>query len=351
MKRKNLSGHIFLQFKKYYPRVFYLFMVIVIITGCRSGDSQPPEEFHFDDSLSYYNNLINVDPANADAHLARARYYYNQHHFAAALKDVEVALEIDSMRLRGYILKSQVEMDYFRSLESLRTMQKAEKIWPNSLEVKENLAQTFLILKQYDQAAAKATEILSLNPSAARPHLFLGMIAKEKQDSTLAIKHLHQAVQNDADLLDAWIELARIQMFKNPTKAAPYFQSALDIAPDDLRIWHAYAMYWEHQDSLEQAKNAYAHIISQDSQYHEAYYNQALILMDQDSFLTALTLWNAFIELDPQFPRGYFYRGICSELTGNLTSALEDYLQAQKLDPRLPNIEEAIRTIENKLSN
>lgn len=323
---------------------------IIFLLGCQAADHDDSTSPPTRDSLLHLSDKIKNNPKSDQAFLDRAQYYYHNRSYDAALKDLEAALDLDSTRMETYILKSQVEMDYFRSLESLRTLEKAERLWPESLLVKENLAQTLLILKQYDKAEEKSVEALELNPGAARPYLYLGLIARDKQDSTLAMEYLHQAVQNDADLLDAWVELARIQMEENPREAAPYFESALQIAPDEILIWHAYAMFWERQDSLERAIDTYDHMVGLDPDYHEAYYNQALILMDQDSFHRALPLWDQYIILQPESARGYFYRGICFELTENFSNAHRDYRKAKDLDSGLPNIDQALESMEKKMA-
>lgn len=302
------------------------------------------------DSLDHYTNLIAVNPSNKTALLNRARLFYKRNAYDAALKDLRSSLRADSMQLDIYLLKSQIELDYFRSMEALRTLQKAEKLWADSPLVKEQLAKTHLTLKQYDDARIKALQALKINPLSAQANLMLGLIAKENQDSTAAIKYLQEAVNNDADLLDAWIELAKIQMAFDPVKATPYFESALQIAPEDVRIWHAYAMYWQNQDSLNQARTAYDMIISLDSQYLEAYYNKALILMDQDSFQKAIPYWDEYIRQSDDPVKGYYYRGISFEMSQNFPSALEDYQYAKKLDPGLDMIDDAIQSIKAKLN-
>jgi len=234
-------------------------------------------------------------------------------------------------------------------LDALRTLKKAEKQWPESILVKEYLAQTHLILKQYNEARDKASQAIKINPLSARPYLILGMAAKENKDTTSAIKYLQEAVQNDADLLDGWIELARLQMIKNPAKASTYFESALQVAPGDLRVWHTYAMYWQNQDSLYQAKKAYDQMINLDSQYLDAYFNKALILMDQDSFQRAIPLWDQYIRRAEDPAKGYYYRGISYEVDENYQSALDDYQKAKSLNPKLEKIDKAIQSVKDKL--
>lgn len=351
MKRKN-SHHLTLwtNFSAYLYWIF--FFISLLLFGC-GKPTIPEEKTKINptvDSLDHYTNQIAIDPANKTALLKRAKMFYKRNAYDAALKDLRSSLMADSMQLDIYLLKSQIELDYFRSMEAIRTLQKAEKLWIHSPQVKEQLAKTHFILKQYVMARDKALEALKINPLSARANLILGMVAKENQDTTGAIKYLQEAVKNDADLLDAWIELAKMQMENNPKLAAPYFESALQIAPEDARIWHAYGMYWENQDSLAQAKNAFDMIIALDPHYVEAYYNKALILMDQDSFLKAIPLWDEYIRKSDDPVKGYYYRGISYEMSHNLPAALKNYQAAKELDPEMDMIDEAIQSINAKLN-
>lgn len=328
------------------------FILVWSLFQCTNAPSDQEITVHQDsmDSIDYFTREVEINPGDEEALFNRARSFYQKGAYDAALKDLRKALEIDSLYLQAYLLKSDVEMDYFRSHEALRTLRHADRLWPNSVPVKESLAKTHLILKQYDQARKIAHLVLEINPSAAQPYLILGLVAKENQDTTSAIGFLQTAVQNDADLLDAWVELAKLKTLKNPEEAAPYFESALQIAPNDLHLWHSYAMYWQNIDSLDHAKNSYQQMIGLDSDYRDAYYNQALILMDQDSFLKAIPLWDQFIDRSPDVAKGFYYRGISYELTQNYHLALENYLAARKRDPKLDNIDNAIESIEQKLN-
>lgn len=321
---------------------------LLLLTQCGPAvkeNSEPLNEPAFRDSLDFLTSQIALHPGSEELRLHRARIFYRKQAYDAALKDVEFAMKIDSMELSTYLFKSKIELDYFRSLEALRTLRKAESKWPESALVKEKMSETYLILKQYQSAREKASEALTLAPSAARPYLILGLISKESNDTIAAIQYLKKAVQNDADLLDAWIELAHLQMERDPDAASIYFESALQIAPDDIRLLHTYALFWQEQDSLNHSKEIYGKIGVLDSNYLEAYFNNALILMDQDSFQRALQLWNIYVQKAPQSAKGYYYRGISFEMRGEHDQALSDYRRARDLDPSLESINLAIESL------
>ncbi len=327
------------------------FFMVSSLYQCTDPDSEntasTPDEFS--DSISYYTRQVERQPDKSIPLFHRAKHFYERGAYDAALKDLQNALHIDSTHLETYLLKSQIEMDYFRSRAALKTLQKAEIIWPNSIEVKEDLAKTHLILKQYTSAREAAQKALEINPFSAKPHLFLGLIEKENQDTATAISHFQSAVQNNADLLDAWVELAKLKMSTDPDEAVPYFESALQIEPDNVHLWHTYATYWQSRDSLARAKECYKLINELDPEYKEAYFNKALILMDQDSFLTAIPVWDQYILKETDQAQGYYYRGISHEMVQNYPAALNDYREARERDPGLEQIEDAIKSMEQKI--
>lgn len=334
-----------LQYRRLIPGLFLLLFV-----QCRSEHSETVGiGVETTDSLDLLTRRISVEPDDPETRLLRAVLFHRKQAFGAALKDADHALRIDSLREDVYLLKSMIEMDYFRSLEAIRTLRKGAEIHPSSIAIKEQLGEYQLILKQYSAAVATANDILEINPHSAKSYLILGMAAREKEDTTMAMNYYSQAVKYDADLLDAWVEMARLEMSRNPAAAAPYFESALQISPENISLLHAYAMYHQNQDSLESAKNVYQKIGEIKPDYVEAYYNHALILMDQDSFHTAIPLWNLFLEWAEQKEKGFYYRGISYEMSGQPEKAYDDYLQAREENPDLPSIDAAIKSVKAKI--
>ena len=327
------------------------FIIMLIACGllflqCQDRNERPIEADPANiDTLDLLTRTISVDPANYRARIDRARMFYERNAYDAALKDVGAAIKSDSSRQEAFLLKSKIEMDYFRSLEAVKTLKAAQKKWPESVEINTQLAEFYLILKQYAEAERLSEEIISENPYSAKSYLILGMTAKEKKDTAVAMKYFNQAVQYDADFLDAWIEMAYIELHRNPENAKKYFRSALQISPENVGLLHAYASYWEKVDSLQKAKEQYKKILEISPEYKEAYYNHALLLMDQDSFQQAVDYWDHFLEMEENSARGYYYRGISQEMSDNKDRALKDYEKARELDPDLPSIDRAIESL------
>lgn len=92
-------------------------------------------------------------------------------------------------------------------------------------------------------------------------------------------------------------------------------------------------------------------MIDLDSGYMEAYFNKALIMMDQDSFETAIPIWNQYIKRESNSAKGYYYRGICFELTERYSVAYDDYLKAKSLNSGLSNIDRALQSVKSKLDH
>jgi tetratricopeptide (TPR) repeat protein len=51
------------------------------------------------------------------------------------------------------------------------------------------------------------------------------------------------------------------------------------------------------------------------------------------------------IKTDPLFVKAYYYRGLCSELQGNIEAALADYKQANGMSPDYKEAKEALERL------
>lgn len=346
---------IYLKYIPYFTaRKYLIFFWCFFVFGCDTKDTKnetssfPDSEM---DSLKIMNEIISNNPKDASILISRSRLLYHRNLFDAALKDVSNAIKLDSTHQKWYLLKSAIEMDYFRSMESINTLKLAVRKWPEDTNLRKKLSEAYLIVKQYDEAIDNTQELLQFNPQSSDAYTLLGIIAREQKDTIKAIDYFSEAVQLDADQLEAWVELANLQTGRNNKLATEYYQSALQIAPENQNLLHSYALFLQENNELQEAKNVYDQIIKTSPDYTNAYYNKGLILMDQDSFELAEKTFNTLIELNQENPKHFFYRGICHEMTGDFESALNDYTKTQSLNPQLPNIGNAIQSVRGKLGN
>ena len=122
-----------------------------------------------------------------------------------------------------------------RTAEALDAFARARTADPGSGLPLVNTATVYLMNGDRDRAAAAFAEALSIDPSLARAHNGLGIIAAERKDYPSALEHWRRAVALDPrdyqtlyNLGDLLVTLGR------PAEASPYWRQYLATAPPAL---------------------------------------------------------------------------------------------------------------------
>ncbi len=286
-----------------------------------------------DPLLDQLSGAIAENPEELSLYYERASRYYELESYDEAISDLQQALRLDSAHVESLHLLADVYLDYFRSREAIKTMEKTIAFYPDRIPSLLKLCEFQLILKQYEASLKTIDRVLQLDPQNAEGYFMMGMNFKESGDTARAINSFQTAVENDPELLDAWINLGQLQAALGNKIAARYFDSALRVAPNSATALHAKAYYLQEQGKLSEALALFRKMGSLDPQNAEAHYNAGLLCLDLDSIPQAWRAFDLAIRMDPVHVRAYFYRGLASEMQGNANQARADYQQALKLSP------------------
>ena len=286
--------------------------------------------------LDSLNALIIADPANPKLYAGRAALFLELNNYDNAIADLHTAITMDSMQAPFYHLLTDVYIQYFKSWQGLRAMQKAAELFPQDMPTLLKLAKTQLLLRQYPESLGTLNNALTLDPQNADAHLLLGMNFKETGDTARAINSFQKAVNLDAELIDGWINLGQLHESRGHAVAGKYYESAVSIDIDNVLAHHAKADYLSRIDDLEGALEAYRNIIEIDPEYVEAYFNSGLLYLDLDSVPQARQQFDRTVSISPLHIRAYYYRGYCAELSGDKDQARKDYKKALSFAPEFP---------------
>lgn len=273
------------------------------------------------------------NPRDPALYAARAKLFYKNEGYDEAIQDLNKALSLDSLNVDYLHLLSDAYLDYYRSQKALETMERAAEIYPERIPTLLKLSEFQFILKQYDASMRTIDRILKIDPQNEEAYFMFGMNFKETGDTARAVNSFQQAVELNPDMIDAWINLGKLQAALGNPIAAQYFDSALEIAPDNIMVLHAKAEYLTGQDQLAEAIELYRRINRIDPQYDEAFYNAGLLYMELDSLDQAYRHFDLAIKTSPAHVRAYFYRGLAAEWLGRTQQARNDYQQALRLAP------------------
>ena len=313
--------------------------------GCRDAHTvpqQPLTALTGNPAIDGLSREIAQAPDQPDLYAQRGYLFYENEAYDEAIKDFQSALQYDSANVEYMHLLADVYLDYYKSYDALKVMEKAAKLYPERIPTLLKLSEFQLILQQYPASMQTAGKVMQLDPQNAEGFFMLGMNYKEMGDDARAINSFQSAVENNPDIVDAWINLGQLQAKQNNPIAARYFDTAVQLDTFGVDALHAKAQYLSDKDDLKGAIQVYKTIIERDPQYEEAFFNSGLLYLDLDSVQQAYNQFNTAVQIAPADPDAYYYRGLSAAFAGKIDQARRDYQQAIQLNADHEKAKEAL---------
>lgn len=293
---------------------------------------------------------IDKTPMDATLYYQRAQAYMENNGIEYAVKDAEKAVQLDSLNPIYQHLLSDAYMDNRQSKLSLMTMMRVGTMYPKRAATQLKLAETQYILQQYDYAVSTINKLLKIEPLNAEAFFMLGLILNEQGKNKKEAKNAFlTAVENDPELVDAWLMLGENAMKEKDPMAKTFYKNAVTAKPENISALHSYAFYLQNHDEVNKAQEIYRKIHVLDRSYMQANLNSGILYIEQDSLEKAYEQFNIITQNDPGNYLGYYYRGVVHELQGNLQNALADYQNSMNINPSYEKAATATAALEKAL--
>ena len=297
-------------------------------------------------SIAALTQKIQESPQSADLYAARAGIYYENEGYDEAIQDLQMALRLDSMNVDYQHALADVYMDYYRAKEALKTMERAAFMYPERIPTLLKLSEFYLILEKQDLALKTLEQIRALDPINSEMFYMAGLVFNDLGKPDEAISNFQSAVENDPDLLEAWVELGKLWSVKQKDIAIHFFDNALRVDSTNVVALHEKALYQAQAiDDLNGSLETYRKLISLHPQYEPAYYDSGLLLLEKDSIAAAKQQFDLAIQINPTFVEAFYYRGLASEFMGDGPSAKNDYEQVLRMAPSYEAAKEGIERL------
>ena len=176
--------------------------------------------------------------------------------------------------------------------------------------------------------------MLRLDARDDRPFMVKGLCYKELGDTAKAIQNYLEAVTENPDNYDAYVELGIIHYAEKDPLAEGYLKSALDIRPDGIDALYALGMHYQGSDKLNEALETYTRILEIDSTYSSAYFNMGYVQYQYlQLYNEALANFDKAVQVNPKYYQAVYMRGLCFEARGDIARAKREYGYALELNP------------------
>lgn len=313
----------------------FIIILLLVISACKEETKAVVStgKVTGDQDIDNITQVIKSNASDPELLVDRANLFYKKELYDEAIADMQAAIAIDSLQPSYYHFLSDLYMDYYKSKESIQTMERAKFLFPGRIPTLLKLSETQFILKQSEEALLTLQGVLVKDPQNAEGHFMRGMIYRSMGEIDKAKEEFQTAIELDPDLTDGWLILGNMYEEEQNSKALIYYKTATSLDDDNPRAFHSLAYYYQNNGMIDQALEIYRRINDMDKNYHEAYLNAGLLYLEKQSYEKANEQFNILCSIEPQNALAYYYRGISYELLGDKELAKQDYKNSLTLDP------------------
>jgi len=292
------------------------------------------------------NASIQENASDASLYAQRGQALWDVQGYDEAIQDMEKAVELSSDTPEYYHTLANFYMDYFRSRKALKTMETAGMKFPERIPTLLKLSEFYLILKDYGAANRTLDRIQKISPLNAEMFFMRGAIAEEQGDMEVAESAYRFATENDPDMIDAYLKLGDLTALKNPKTALKYYNNAIRIDPNNADALTMKAFHLSNiMNRLDEAQAIYRDLLKIDPKNKTAYHNSGLLYLDMDSLDRAFVRFTEAVKTSPTAVESIYYRGVTSELRGDVSAAKDDYERVTKMNPGFKVGQEALARV------
>ena len=321
---------------------------IFLLSSCTEEKAKPSVERHNQNvipEIESLDNLIAEDPDNAKLFYDRAKVYYDNQGFQEAIDDLAKAIDLDSSQVDYYHLLADSYLDNFKSREAVKILKLCMVRFPSSTHTQLKLAEYYLILKQYENSIQLAGTLLEREPTNAEGYFMMGMNYRAMLDTARAKNSFQAAIENDAELIDAWLILGDLYFDEGNPLALDYYNGALTADPNSILAKHSKAFYLQNNGDIEGAHKLYSEITLSDRKYVQAPLNSGILYLEENNFEKAREQFTIVVSNAPQNPVGHYYRGLANQNLNQLEAAKEDFQNSLNLDPTSQRVRKALEEL------
>jgi len=324
-------------------RFFLLaFVASIFFVSCNNGnetktDGQVQDTVETIESIS---EQIRENPENAQLFVRRAHLQREAENIDEAINDLEIALKVDSLLPKVYNELGDLYLTRGESGKAKDLLIKCLELFPMNAEARLKLAQIYYYVQMYKEAMHEIVNLETNNLHSTDSYFVKALILKETQAFEEAINALQKAIEFDNENWEAYNLIGMIYYSLDDPIGAEYFTTATRLFPNNLEIRFNAGLVYQHFNLFDKAIAEYDYVISADSTYYQAYFNQGYVHVNgTGNYEAALECFTNAIKLDSAAYKAWYNRGYTYEVMGKLKLAEMDYRKALEI---LPNYDLAV---------
>ncbi len=255
-----------------------------------------------------------------------------------ALADAARAPEVDRLPATTLYLLGQALANVGDSVESIRLLQRAQRLYPDDFWINFRLALQLELSRppRSVEAVRFYTAALAVRKRSAGAHLSLGVALASNKALDEAIAEYREALHLQKDYPLAHYNLGNaLKDKKQNEEALAEFREAIRLKPNYVEAYNNLGSLLADLDRTDEASEAFTHAIHIAPDHAISHHNLALALMRHERFDEALEACQRAVHHEGN--AGYYNTlGQLFEKKDRPKDALDAYKKAIDLDPTLP---------------
>lgn len=300
---------------------------------------------YYDHGIAPLTEAVEKSPNKAAPYFKRGNALNALQLDSLALVDYQKAISLDSTKAEYFSALGDLLIEHQDISGSLPYLEKAIALNPKDPKARLNIAKMMLISKDYPKAFTEINTVLRQDVYNPEAYFLKGMVYKDMGDTSKARSSFETALNVSPNYQEAAVQLGMIYLNEGNPLGLEYLENAARMDTTDVLPLYALGMYYQQKEDWENAKVSYRRALQRNRTYVDALYNTGYVLLQQDSFETAITLLDQVLELGNRDQRTFYLRGLAFELLGNNNAAAQDYQRAYELDKNNPDVNTALKRV------
>lgn len=300
-----------------------------------------------DEAIRCYEQALDVNPHDAQAHNALGDIYYEKQMLAEAEASYHRAIQIkpdysDALLNLGLVLDQQTRLD-----EAEICYRKVVLIKPDNALAHFNLSITLKAQARWQEAESSCRKALEIKPDFSHAHFNLATLLQQQDQLAEAEASYRTAISINPDFLQAHFSLAMLLQQDNKlSQAADRLEHILRLRPDATEARDSLLNILMVLQRFPEAEILCRYSLELAPDNVITLYNLSVTLREQTKLIEAETGFRKVVELKPDFTEAHFNLGSILHQQGKLADAESSYRNAlaiQAYTPALTHLADVIQ--------
>ena len=312
-------------------------VALFAITSCGTTEETGTVEVTADN----IDSLLTAHPDSVPLLIQRGEMRFENYQFDLAMQDAAKAYRLDKNNPKAKLLFAEVLNNRAeRSPEDVANAQvfykQIVKADGKNVRALVGLAATYTYQQDFEKSFENLNKALKIDRHYRDAYVLKGTNYMSMGQKEKAISSYETAVQQDPEFYEAYFFLANIYEADGNRQCIEYYRNALELKSDSREIRYKLAYAQQNFDEIPAAMENYR-ILAKDTMdfyanrgnFHQGYIHQFY----EENIDSAVIYYNEALKAEPRHVESWHNLGMCYDLAGNKTKALQSFAKALKYDP------------------